>query len=78
MCYLTGFLGAMWMLDLARTKTPRVDQFVAVVLGKIFAGFMAGPGAMLCSIWREREDALVHAWNAEEKRKLVGSVLGRR
>jgi len=70
MCYATAFLGALWLLDLARTKTTSVGGWVKEVLGKIFVGVVAGPGAMLCTLWGEREDALVHAWKAEgEKNK---------
>ena len=35
---------------------------------KIVTGVVVGPGAMLCTIWGEREDALVHAWKAEGRR----------
>jgi len=70
MCYSTASLGALWLLSLARTKTTSVAGWVMEALGKIFVGVVVGPGAMLCRIWWEREDALVHAWRAEgEKRK---------
>ena len=68
-CYTTASLGGLWLLDLARTKTTSVDGWVKEVVGKIFVGVVAGPGAMLCTIWGEREDALVHAWRAEGEKK---------
>lgn len=67
--YSTASLGALWLLDLARMKTTSVGEWVKEVLGKIFVGVVAGPGAMLCTIWGEREDALVHAWKAEGEKK---------
>ena len=69
MCYLTGFLGALWMLDLARTKTPSVGELVLEVLGKIYACVAVGLGAILCIIWQEREDALLHVWKAEDEKR---------
>ena len=59
-CYATASLGALWLLDLARTKTASVDGWVREVVGKIVIGVVAGPGAMLRTIWGEREDTLVH------------------
>ena len=45
--------------------------------GKFDIGVVAGPGALSCTIWGEKEDALVHAWKAEgEKRACVDSVVG--
>ena len=38
-------------------------------LGKISIGVVAGPGAMLCTIWGERVDALVHAWKAAGEKR---------
>ena len=76
-CYATASLDAMWLLDLARTKTASVNGWVRVVVGKIVIGVVAGPGAMLRTIWGEREDTLVHAWKAEgETRTRVDSVVG--
>lgn len=65
MSYSTSFLAGLSLLDLARTKTTSVDRWVNEALTKIFLGIVAGPGAMLCTIWAEREDALVHAWKAK-------------
>lgn len=65
MCYSTAFIAGFWLLSLARTKTTNVDGWIKEALSKIFLGVVAGPGAMLYSIWGEREDALVHAWKAE-------------
>ena len=58
MCYATASLEALWLLDLARTKTTSVDGRVKEVVGNIVTGIATGPGAMLCTIWGEREDAL--------------------
>ena len=68
MCYATASLGVLWLLDLARTKTTSVDGWVKEVVEKIVIGVVVGPGAMLCTMWGEREDALVHAWKAEGRR----------
>ena len=73
MCYATAPLGALWLPDLARTKTTIVDGRAKEVVGKIVIGVVVGPGAMLGDA---REDALVHAWKAEgEKRRCVDSVV---
>ena len=71
MCYATASLGALWLLDgLGRTKiTSVVDGQVKEVVGKIVIGVVASPGATLCTIWGEREDALVHAWKAEGEKR---------
>ena len=66
-CYATAALDALWLLDLARTKTASVDGWVREVVGKIVIGVVAGPGTMLRTIWGEREDTLVHAWKAERE-----------
>ena len=65
LCYATPPLGVLWLLDLARTKTPSVDGWVKEVVGKIVIGVVVGPGAILCTIWGERVDALVLSWKAE-------------
>jgi hypothetical protein len=65
MSYSTAFLAGLWLLSLARTKTTNVDGRIKEALAKIFLGVVAGPGAMLCSMWGGREEALVHAWKAE-------------
>ncbi len=65
MCYSTAFLAGFWLLGLARTQTTSVDGWVKEALAKILLGVVAGPGAMLYTIWGEREDALVHASKAE-------------
>jgi hypothetical protein len=65
MCYSAAFLGGLWLLNLARMKTTSESGWVSEVFRKFSVGVVAGPGAMLYSIWGEREDALVHAWKAE-------------
>ena len=61
LCYATAFIGALRLLDLARTKPTSVNRCVKEIVGEIVIGSVAGPGAMLYTIWGEREDALVHA-----------------
>jgi len=39
-------------------------------LGKIFVGVVVGPGAILCRIWWEREDALAHTWWEREDARI--------
>ena len=63
--YLAAFLAGLWLLGLARTQTTSVDGWIKEALAKICLGIVAGPGAMLYTIWGEREDALVHASKAE-------------
>jgi hypothetical protein len=67
MSYLTAFFAGLWLLGLARTKSTSVGQWVREALGKILVGVVAGPGAMLCTLWGEREDALVHAYKAQSE-----------
>ena len=44
--------------------------------GKVVIGVVAGRGAILGTIWGEREDALVHTWKTEgERRTCVDSVV---
>ena len=68
-CYLTGFIGSLWMLLLALTETPSVGVLVWYVLLKVTACVVVGPGAMLCAAWEERENALVDAWKAEKEKR---------
>jgi len=65
MSYSAAFLAGLWLLSLARTKTTNVDGWVKEALAKFFLGVVAGPGAMLYTIWGEREDALVDASKPE-------------
>ena len=37
--------------------------------GEVVIGVVAGPGAISCTIWGERVDALVIAWKAEGKKR---------
>ena len=69
LCYATPPHGVLWLLDLARTKTPSVDGWVKEVVGKIVIGVMVGPGAMLYIIWGERVDTRVLSWKAEGKKR---------
>ena len=69
LCYATPPLGVLWLLDLAQTKTPSVDGWVKEVVGKIVIGIVAGPGAILCTIWGERVDARVFVWKAAGKKR---------
>ena len=69
LCYATPPLVVLWLLDPARTKTPSVDGWVKKVVGQIVIGVVVGPGAILCTIWGERVDALVLAWKAEGKKR---------
>ena len=48
-CYATASVGALWLIDLARTKTTSVNGWVKVVVGKIFVEVVAGPGWILCT-----------------------------
>ena len=56
MCHATASLGVL-RLDIARTKTTSVDGWLKEVVGQIDIGVVAGPGAMLCTIWGERGHA---------------------
>ena len=63
MAYSTSFIAGLW-LSLVQTKTMNIDGWVKEALAKIFLGVVAGPGAMLCTIWMDREDTLVHTFQA--------------
>jgi hypothetical protein len=67
MAYTTTFLGGLWLLDLAQTKRTNAQEWVRDTLRRLLVGVVAGPAAMLYTIWGEREDALVRASKAEEE-----------
>ena len=50
-------------------EDPRVDGWVKEVVEKIAIGVVVGPGAILCTIWGERVDALVLVRKAEGKKR---------
>ena len=72
MSYLASFLAGLWLLDLARMQTTSVGGWIKEALAKIVLGVVVGPGAMLYTIWGEREDALIHASKAVHAPKAEG------